>query len=87
MSAAENCFTDCARALSRIYALDVFSYQTFFAGDDLEGNFVAFVQGFESLTRYGRMMHEDILARTLGDEAEAFFVIEPFDFAASHNCS
>jgi len=75
---------DCARALRRTYALDVRSFQSLFAGDDLEGNFVAFIQGFESLTGDGRVVHEYILAGILGDEAEAFFIVEPLDFAASH---
>jgi hypothetical protein len=30
------------------------------------------------------VMYEHILAGTLGDEAEAFFVVEPLDFVAGH---
>jgi hypothetical protein len=29
-------------------------------------------------------MHKDVLARTLGDKAKPFFVIEPLYFATSH---
>jgi len=84
MFTAENWIADGARTLSRLHALDIMGFQPFFAGDDLEGNLVAFIQGFESLTRDGRVVHEDILAGILGDEAEPFFVVEPLDFAAGH---
>jgi len=74
-------------ALRTLHALDVFGFQTFFAGDDLKGHRVALIQCFESLAGYGRVMHENVLTGTLGDEAEPFLVIEPLDFAAGHNDS
>ena len=35
--------------------------------------------------RDGRVMHEYVLPGILGDEAKPFFIVEPFDFATSHN--
>jgi hypothetical protein len=67
-----------------LHALDVLGFQPFFAGDNLKGNFIAFVEGFESRADYGRVMHEDILTGTLGDKPESLFIVEPLDFAAGH---
>jgi hypothetical protein len=72
-------------ALHRSHALDILGFQPFVAGDNIEGNFVSFIQGFESRTRDGRVMHENVLTRILGDKAKPFFVVEPLDFATGHN--
>ena len=32
-----------------------------------------------------RVMHEDILARILGDETKPLLIVEPLDFATGHN--
>jgi hypothetical protein len=68
----------------RIHALDVLGFQPLFAGNGFEGNFVAFIQSFESRPDDGRVMHKDILTGILGDEAEAFFVVKPLYFSAGH---
>jgi hypothetical protein len=65
-------------------ALHVLGLQTFVAGYDFEGDFFAFVESLESSADNGRVMHKDVLARTLGYKAEPFFVIEPLYFATSH---
>ena len=36
-------------ALRRIHALDILGFKPFVAGNDIEGNLVSFIQGFESL--------------------------------------
>src|SRR5436190_4703755 len=43
-------------------------FRSLFAGNDLEGNDVAFLEGFESLADDGRVMHEHILAGFLRSE-------------------
>jgi hypothetical protein len=72
------------RMLRCLHALDVLCFQTLFTGYDFKGNFIAFVEGFESRPDDGRVMHEDILTGTLGDKPESLFVVEPLNFAASH---
>ena len=66
-------------------ALDVLSFQTFGAFDNLKLDGFPFVQGFEALTLNGGVMNEHILAGILGNETKTFFVVEPLDFAAGHN--
>jgi hypothetical protein len=75
--------TRCQR-LRGVQALHVLGFQTFVAGYDFKGDFFAFIEGFESGADDGRVMHKDVLARTLGDKAEPFLVIEPLYFATSH---
>jgi len=65
-------------------ALHVLGFQTFVAGYDFEGDFFAFIERFESGADDGRVMHENVLAGTLGDKAKPFLVIEPLYFATSH---
>jgi hypothetical protein len=72
-------------AVRRRHALDILGFQPFVAGYNFEGHFVAFIQGFKSRANDGRVMHENVLAGTLGDEPEPFFVVKPLNFAASHN--
>jgi hypothetical protein len=73
--------------LRQFHPLDIVRLQPFFAGDDLEADGVALVQGFVSQPDDGRMMHEHVLAGVLGDKPEAFFVVKPLHFAACHNDS
>jgi hypothetical protein len=73
-----------AGSLRRIHTLDILRLQPFVALNNLEGDGVAFVQGFESRPDDGRVMHEDILTGILGDEPEPFSIVKPLDFAASH---
>jgi hypothetical protein len=86
-SRRENPWMLTAQALWSLYALNMFGFQPFFTRNDFEGNNVALIQGFESLTGDGGMMHKYILPGTLGNEAKPFFIIEPLDFAAGHNDS
>jgi hypothetical protein len=72
-------------ALHRSHALDILGFQPFVAGYNFEGYFVAFIQGFKSRANDGRVMYENVLPGTLGDEPKPFFVVEPLNFAASHN--
>ncbi|HSY19212.1 MAG TPA: hypothetical protein VK815_12795 [Candidatus Acidoferrales bacterium] len=74
-------------ALRRTQTLDVLGFQTFVAGDDVEGDLFSFVQGFKASPGNGRMMHENVLPAALGDEAKPLFIVKPLNFAAGHNCS
>jgi hypothetical protein len=65
-------------------ALHVLGFQAFVAGYDFKGDFLAFIEGFKPGAEDGRVMHENVLAGTLGDKAKPFLVIEPLYFAASH---
>jgi len=69
----------------RLGALDVLGLQAFGAFDNFKVNDFPFVQGFEALTLNRGVMHENILAGILGDEAKPFFIIEPLDFTTGHN--
>jgi hypothetical protein len=64
--------------------MDVLGFQPFVAWDYVEFDFFAFVQGFESGTQYGSMMHKNILSRVLCDKPKTLLVVEPFYFAAGH---
>src|SRR5207244_8851917 len=66
-------------------ALDVLGLQAFGAFDNFEVHNFPFVQGFEPLSLNGGVMHEDILAGILGDEAKPFLIVEPLDFTTGHN--
>jgi hypothetical protein len=78
----------CERAaLGRVHTLNILGLKPFVTGDNFKGDLVAFIQRFEPCTGYGRMMHENVLPGTLGDEAKPFFVVKPLHFAACHNCS
>jgi hypothetical protein len=74
-------------ALGRVMPLDVLSFKSLVARDDVEGDFLAFEQGFETAAHDGRMMYENVLTGRLSDETEAFFVVEPLYFATSHSFS
>jgi hypothetical protein len=71
----------------RCDALDVLGFQTFVTRRDLEGNIIAFIQGFKSLANDAGVMHKNILAGILGNKPKTFFVIEPFYFSTRHICS
>jgi len=75
---------DARQALRGLDALHVLGFQTLVAGHDLKRDFFAFIESLESGANDGRVMHKDVLARTLGYKAEPFFVIEPLYFATSH---
>src|ERR1039457_1658210 len=61
-------------------ALHVLRLHAFFAGHGFKGHHFAFVQGFVTRAEDGRVMHKDVLSRIIGDEAKAFFVVEPLYF-------
>ena len=69
----------------RLGALDVLGLQAFGAFDNFKVNDFAFVQGLETLSLYGGVMNEHILAGLLGDEAKPLFIVEPLDFTTGHN--
>jgi len=55
-----------------------------------ELNTLVFDQRSVSLAFDGREMDEDIIARISGDEAEALYIVEPFDgtgFSFAHVCT
>jgi hypothetical protein len=70
--------------LRSLKALDVLGLQPFFAGNDLEGDDVAFIEGFKAGSDNRRMMDENVLTRFLGDEAETFLIVEPLYLATCH---
>lgn len=75
------------RGLGGTQSLDVLGFESFITGDDFEANFFPFIQCLEALSGNLRMMHKDILAGILGNEAKPFFVIEPFYLTTGHNFS
>jgi hypothetical protein len=61
---------------------------TFGALDDVEIDFVSFLQGFESFLLYSREVNEDILtAILLFNKAESLGIIEPFYLACCQTFS
>src|SRR6185436_1978548 len=66
------------------HSVDILGLQPFVTGDDVKFDFFTFIQGLESGTQYGGVMHKDILSRVLGDKPKTFLVVEPFYFAAGH---
>lgn len=58
---------------------DVFSLRAFLAGNDFEGDILAFEQCATTFHVDCGVMYEYILAAFTCDEAEAFFFIEPFN--------
>jgi hypothetical protein len=60
---------------------------TFFTGDDVKDDLVAFSKGFETFSEYRGVMDKHILSRFLGNKSQAFFIIPPFNFAFSHSLS
>jgi hypothetical protein len=52
---------------------------------NVEGNPVAFAQGFESLGIDRRMMNEHIRTVFLLDESEPFLVVKPFYSSIGHD--
>jgi hypothetical protein len=75
------------RSARRINAQNVFGFGPLFTGDDIEGDLIAGLQGFESFAKDARMMDEDILAGLLGNEPEPFRVIPPFNSSTRHSSS
>ena len=67
-----------------VCALDVLGFEPLFARDNIEGDFVALVESFKTLTHNRGMMDEDVLARVLSNEAKPSLIIEPFYFATGH---
>ena len=65
-------------------ALNVLGFESLAAFDQLKADGLAFVEGFEAPASDRGVVDEDVLTGILGDEAEALFVVEPFDFAAGH---
>ena len=59
---------------------DLVGLGSFLPLDDLELNRVAFLQGLEAFTLYGRVMDEDISSAVLADEPIPFTVVEPLYF-------
>jgi len=51
---------------------------------DAEGHSLALQEALEAITLDGLVVNEQILACFSGDEAKAFFVVEPFDGAGGH---
>jgi hypothetical protein len=61
-------------------------FKAFIGLSDFEFDAVAFVQCFEAFALDDGEVDENILASlVLGDEAEALFIIKPFDDALSHD--
>jgi hypothetical protein len=66
-------------------ALDVLGLGSLFPSHNVENNLFALVQRLETSPRNRRMMHKDIRAALLHDEAEPVPVIKPFYFATGHS--
>jgi hypothetical protein len=63
---------------------DVLRFWPFVAIDNLKRDDFPFQQCLVSLPLNGGVMDENIVTSFLGDEAEALFVVEPFDFPTGH---
>jgi hypothetical protein len=70
---------------ARGQALNVLGLGTFGAGHNFETDHFALIQGLKPIPDNRRVMHEDIRAGFLDDEAKPMLVIEPFYFATGHN--
>jgi hypothetical protein len=70
---------------ARAQTLNVLSLETFGAGHDLKTDHLALIQGLKPFPDNRRVMHKDIRAGFLNDEAKPVPVIEPFYFAAGHS--
>lgn len=51
---------------------------TFRPLDNLELDWISFLQGAVAISKYGRVVNEDVGAIIASDEAVAFRVVEPF---------
>ncbi len=69
----------------RLGSLDVFGLKAFFAGDDVEVDFVTFIQSAEAVPLNGAIMNKNVLTGFLCDETKPMFIVEPLYFAAGHN--
>jgi hypothetical protein len=63
----------------RLDNLNFLSLHTFLAFGSHEGNLLAFFQALEAVALDGAEVYEEVFARLRGDEAEAFFIVEPLD--------
>ena len=64
--------------------LDVFGPGAFGVFDNIELDIVPFIEGPISIAEDGGEMYKDIIRAFAFDEAKAFGIIEPFDFACRH---
>jgi hypothetical protein len=65
-------------------ALHICGFQALVTGNDFKDYGFAFGQRLVSVAENGGMMHEDIPARILSNEAKAHFIVKPLNFATSH---
>jgi hypothetical protein len=72
---------------SRIEALHLVSFQTFFTVDDLKGDGIAFLQSFIALSLNAGVMDKNVLPGIFDNEPVSPSVIKPLDFAARHDDS
>jgi hypothetical protein len=61
----------------RLSGADFLSLQTLLAGDDLEGNLLAFGEGLEAIALDSAEVNEHVRTVLTGNEAEALGVVEP----------
>jgi hypothetical protein len=64
--------------------LNVCGLKTFGALGDVEGNFVTFGKGFETVALDGGEMYENVFATFLLNETETFCVVKPFNLTLCH---
>jgi hypothetical protein len=65
-------------------SLDVFGFGALLAGNDFEDDFLTLVECLEAVAHDRRVMDEDVLPTLLRNEAQALFIVPPFNFAFSH---
>ena len=56
-----------------------FNPRALLAGNDLEGHSLSFLETAAAIHVDGGVMHKDIVFPLAGDEAEAFFIVEPLN--------
>lgn len=64
---------------------DVFSLQTLLTLGDVKLNPITLIQGFETIDLNRGIVHKNILAAVLGDEAETLLVLKPLHGTLRHS--
>jgi hypothetical protein len=67
-----------------LYLVNVGSLQPFWSLGYVEGDSVAFSEGFETVSHDSGEMNKNILASLLLDETKTFGVVKPFNLALCH---
>ncbi len=70
--------------LGSLLPLNVFGLGTLFTRDEIKHDFLALMQGLESIPKNVGVMHKHILPFILRDEPKAAFIVPPLYLATGH---